>query len=164
MDALRQGPIQAYFPLVLSGAPRHHALVNTASQNLAHHLGVLQQKLEQGKDYEQALYYFLEEFAGDEKFVRQGEPEEALHVLGAISHVASKALGENPPLQQGRAFRLPEFRFIHGNAAVSGRVVLFFYFEAVDTGLMALIPGVKGGTEIARFRLRGDLAGNPKHN
>jgi hypothetical protein len=47
---------------------------------------------------------------------------------------------------------------------VSGRVVLFFYFEAVDTGLMALIPGTKGGTEIARFRLTGGLAGNPKHN
>jgi hypothetical protein len=29
---------------------------------------------------------------------------------------------------------------------------------------MALIPGVKGGTEVARFRVTGDLAGNPKHN
>ena len=29
---------------------------------------------------------------------------------------------------------------------------------------MALIPGVKGGTEVARFRVTGDLAVNPKHN
>jgi hypothetical protein len=138
--------------------------VNTASENLAHHLGVLQQKLEQGKDYEQALYYFLEEFAGDAKFVQRCEPEEALHIMGALSHVAANALGKSAELEQSRAFRLAEFRFVHGNAAVSGRVVLFFYFEAVDTGLMALIPGTKGGTEIARFRLTGGLAGNPKHN
>jgi hypothetical protein len=38
------------------------------------------------------------------------------------------------------------------------------YFESVDTGLMALIPGVKGGTEVARFRLAGPAVGNPKHN
>jgi len=138
--------------------------VNTASENLAHHLGVLQQKLQQGTDYEQALYYFLEEFAGDAKFVQQCEPEEALHIMAALGHVATNSLGKEATLEQRRAFRLAEFRFIHGNAAVAGRVVLFFYFEAVDTGLMALIPGVKGGTEIARFRLTGGLAGNPKHN
>jgi hypothetical protein len=84
--------------------------------------------------------------------------------MGALSHVAANALGKSAELEQSRAFRLAEFRFVHGNAAVSGRVVLFFYFEAVDTGLMALIPGTKGGTEIARFRLTGGLAGNPKHN
>ena len=43
-------------------------------------------------------------------------------------------------------------------------MLLFFYFESVDTGLMALIPGVTGGTEVARFRVTGDLAANPKHN
>ena len=37
-------------------------------------------------------------------------------------------------------------------------------FKTVDTELMALIPGVKGGTEVARFRLAGPAAGNPKHN
>ena len=47
---------------------------------------------------------------------------------------------------------------------MAGRVLLFFYFESLDTGLMALIPGVKGGTEIARFRVTGDLASNPRHN
>ena len=164
MDAWRQRFIQAYFRLVVPRVSRHDARVNTASANLGHHLGLLQQKLEQGKDFEQALYYFLDEFAGDEKFVKQSEPEEARHVLGAIAHVAGKALGQDAAIQESRAFRLAEFGFIHGNAAVAGRVVLFFYFEAVDTGLMALIPGVKGGTEIARFRLTGDLAGNPKHN
>ncbi len=138
--------------------------MNTASQDLQRHVGVLQQKLQEGADYEQALYYFLEEFAGDAKFVQQCEPDEALHLMAALGHVAANALGQRAMLEQPRAFRLPQFGFFHGNAAVAGRVVLFFYFEAIDTGLMALIPGVKGGTEVARFRLTGGLAGNPKHN
>jgi hypothetical protein len=138
--------------------------VNTASQNLAHHLGLLQQKLQHATDYEQALYYFLEEFAGDAKFIEQCDPEEALHLKAALGHVAGKALGTPAELQQSHVFRLQQFGFTHGNAAVAGRVLLFFYFDAVDTGLMALIPGVKGETDVSRFRLTGNLAGNPKHN
>ncbi len=138
--------------------------MNTASQDLAHHLGILQQKLQHATDYEQALYYFLEEFAGDEKFIGQCYPEEALHLKGALTHVAGKTLGAPATLEQARVFRLAEFRFTHGNAAVAGRVLLFFYFDTLDTGLMALIPGVKGDTDVSRFRLTGNLAGNPNHN
>jgi|SRR6266850_3704651 len=138
--------------------------MNTASQNPEHHLGVLKQKLEHATDYEQALYYFLDEFAGDAKFMEQCEPEQALHLQIAVTKVASKALGTNVAIGQPRVFRWPKFGFYHGNAAVAGRVALFFYFDSIDTGLMALIPGVKGGTEIARFRLTGGLAADPKHN
>ncbi|PYJ07007.1 MAG: hypothetical protein DME25_04875 [Verrucomicrobia bacterium] len=138
--------------------------MNTASQNLAHHLGVLREKLLHATDYEQALYYFLEEFAGDAKFIQQCQPEEALHLLATLTHVAGEALGQKATLEQSRVLRLAEFGFTHGNAAVAGRVVLFFYFEALNTGIMALIPGARGGTEVARFRLTGGLAGNPKHN
>ncbi len=138
--------------------------MNTASQNLAHHLGILQQKLEEGTDYEQALYYFLDEFAGDAKFMQQCEPEEALHLRTVVGHVAGKAIGKAVEINEARIFRLPKFGFCHGNAAIGARVAIFFYFDAVDTGLMALIPGVKGATEVARFRLTGGLAADPKHN
>ena len=138
--------------------------MNTASQDLPRHLDLLQQKLQHATDYELALAYFLEEFAGDAKFIQQCEPDQALHLMAVLGHVAAKALGTPATLEQFRAFGLPRTGFYHGNAAVAGRVLLFFYFESVDTGLMALIPGVKGGTEIARFRVTGDLAANPKHN
>ena len=137
--------------------------MNTASQDLPRHLGVLQQKLQHATDYEQALYYFLEEFAGDESFMRQSEPDESLHLVAALTHVAGKALGKMVTLENSRVFRLAQFRFSHGNAAADGRVVLFFYFDAVDTGLMAMIPGMRGETEIVRFRSTGGLS-NPKHN
>ncbi len=138
--------------------------MNTASQNLAHHFGILREKLQHATDYEQALYYFLEEFAGDEPFIRQCEPEEALNLVGVLTHVAGQTLGKPAVLDNRRILRLAQFKFTHGNAVVAGRVLLFFYFESEDTGLMALIPGVRGGTELARFRLTGAVAGNPKHN
>ena len=138
--------------------------MNTASQNLPHHLGVLQQKLQHATDYELALAYFLEEFAGDAQFIRQCEPDQALHLMAVLGHVAAKALEQPATLEQFRAFCLPQTGFYYGNAVVAGRVLLFFCFESVDTGLMALIPGVKGGTEVARFRLTRNLASNPKHN
>src|SRR6266404_4346365 len=138
--------------------------MNTASQDLEHHLGVLREKLQHATAYEQALHYFLEEFAGDAKFMGQCEPEEAFNLVGVLTHVAGKALGSPAPLEQTRILRLAQFRFTHGSAAVAGRVLLFLYFEEADTGLMALIPGVRGGTEVARFRLTGAIAANPKHN
>lgn len=138
--------------------------MNKASQNLAQHLGVLREKLQHPTDYEEALYYFLEEFAGDEVFIHQCEPEEALNLVSALTSVAGKTLGQPSALEQKRILRLPQFGLTHGNAAVLGRVLLFFYFEKEDTGLMALIPGNRGGADVARFRLTGALAANPKHN
>jgi len=138
--------------------------VNTASQDLPRHLGVLQEKVQHATDYEQALYYFLEEFAGDAAFMQQCEPEESLHLVAALTQVVGKTLGKEITLESPRVFRLAQFRFSHGNAAADGRVVLFFYFDAVDTGILALIPGIRGEAEIARFRLPGGLAANPKDN
>lgn len=51
----------------------------------------------------------------------------------------------------------------HGNAQVDGRIVLFFYFQDGDTGMMMLIPGVRGEGDVARFHLTGGLT-DPQKN
>ena len=137
--------------------------MNTASQNLPHHLGVLRERMLHPTDYEQAVNYFLEEFAGDVKFLRQSEPDAAPHLLAVLAHVASKALGRQVEFDDSKTFRLGEHRFYHGNAAVAGRALLFFYFEEADTGIAALIPGVRGAMEVGRFRLTGGLP-DPRKN
>ena len=48
--------------------------MNAASQDLAHRLEVLQQKLQHATDYKLALACFLEEFAGDARFIRLNRP------------------------------------------------------------------------------------------
>ncbi|MGA2788760.1 MAG: hypothetical protein ABSF60_14665 [Verrucomicrobiota bacterium] len=137
--------------------------MNTASQNLPYHLGVLRERMLHPTDYELALHYFLEEFAGDEKFLSASEPDDAPHLLAVLAHVAGKALGEKVALDEAKLFLLREHRFYHGNAAVAGRVLLCFYFQEADKGIAALIPGIHGAMEVARFHLTAGLA-DPRKN
>ncbi len=45
----------------------------------------------------------------------------------------------------------------------NGRIALFFYFDDADTGLLMLIPGIRGQMEVARFHLKGGLP-DPRWN
>ena len=50
--------------------------MNSASQNFPHHLGILRERMLHPTDYETAVNYFLEEFAGDNAFIRESDPEQ----------------------------------------------------------------------------------------
>ena len=137
--------------------------MNSASQDFPHHLGVLRQRMLHPTDYEQAVYYFLEEFAGDTEFVRASDKEQMPHLVNVLAHVVSKAIGKTVKLDESLVSYLREHRFVHGNALADGRVVLFFYFEEADTGMAMIIPGVRGQGDVARFHLTGGLT-DPQKN
>ena len=137
--------------------------MNSASQNFPHHLGVLRERMLHPTDYELAVNYFLEEFAGDAEFVRASDREPMPHLVTVLSHVVSKALDKSVELEGVLVSYLREHRFVHGNARADGRIVLFFYFQEADAGMMMLIPGVRGQGEVARFRLTGGLT-DPQKN
>src|SRR5438876_11099550 len=131
--------------------------MNSASQNFPHHLSVLRERMLHPTAYETAVGYFLEEFAGDTAFVRASDPEHMPHLVSVLGSVVSKAVGGAVGLENALVSYLRAHRFVHGNARAAGRVVLFFYFEKADTGIVMLIPGVRGEMEIARFKLAGGL-------
>jgi hypothetical protein len=137
--------------------------MNTASQNFPLHLGILRGRMLHPTDYELAVNYFLEKFGGDVRFIEQSEPDDAPGLVAVLAQVASRALGRRVAFDQARASLLREHRFHHGNATVEGRVLLFFYFQEADTGIAALIPGVRGAMEVARFRLPSGLP-DPRKN
>ena len=137
--------------------------MNSASQNFPHHLSVLRERMLHPTDYETAVSYFLEEFAGDSAFVRASDVEKMPHLVSVLQSVVAKALGNSVALEGALISCLRAHKFVHGNARVAGRIVLFFYFEEADTGLLMLIPGVRGEMEIARFKLAGGLI-NPLNN
>jgi hypothetical protein len=137
--------------------------MNSASQNFPHHLGMLRSRMLHPTDYEEAVKYFLEEFAGDTAFVRASDPEQMPNLVAVLSLVVSKAIGHRVEVENPLQSYLREHRFVHGNAQADGRVVLFFYFEDADTGLVMLVPGIRGQMEIARFRLQGGLP-DPRWN
>jgi len=137
--------------------------MNSASQNFPYHLSVLRERMLHPTAYETAVSYFLEEFAGDTAFVRASDPEQMPHLVSVLGNVVSKAVGETVELESALVSYLRAHRFVHGNARTAGRVVLFFYFEEADTGMVMLIPGVRGEMVIGRFKLAGGLI-NPLHN
>lgn len=137
--------------------------MNSASQDFPQHLGVLRERMMHPTDYEQAVYYFLEEFAGDKAFVSASDRESMPHLVVVLEGVVSKALGRNVKLEGALVSHLREHRFVHGNAQADGRIVLFFYFQEADTGMVMIIPGVRGEGEMARFHLTGGLP-DPQQN
>src|SRR4051812_36945276 len=131
--------------------------MNSASKDFPRHLNALREKLLHPTDYEAAVYYFLQEFAGDKEFVRASDPEKMPNLVTVLGDVISKALGQATKLTGVLVSYLRDYKFVHGNAQADGRIVLFFYFEEADTGMIMLIPGIRGEGDVLRFRLTGGL-------
>ena len=137
--------------------------MNSASQDFPLHLGVLRERMLHPTAYDTAVSYFLEEFAGDGAFVRASDPEKMPHLVSVLESVVAKAVGSGVKLEGALVSYLRAHRFVHGNAQAAGRVVIFFYFEEADTGMVMIIPGIRGDAEIARFKMAGGLI-NPLSN
>jgi hypothetical protein len=137
--------------------------MNSASQDFPHHLSVLRERLLHPEHYERAVHYFLEEFAGDGGFVRASDPAPRPHLVAVLGRVVSQIIGRRVELEGALVSYLGAHQFVHGNARADGRIVLFFYFEANDTGMLMLIPGVQGEGDMARFHLTGGLS-DPQKN
>ena len=133
--------------------------MNNASQDLPHHVGLLREQIQHPSDFERAMFYFLEEFAGDAVFIQQSLPADVPHLAMIVAHVATKALGNDAQLGQARVFHVPEHRFYHGSAPVADMVALFLYFEDLDMGIVAFMMIGGGNTQVARFRMNGALRG-----
>ena len=114
-------------------------------------------------DYEGAVHYFLEEFAGDAAFVTASNPEQMPQLVAVLGQVLSKMIGDRVELETPLVSHLREHRFVHGNARTNGRIVLFFYFQDEDKGMLMLIPGVRNEGEVARFQMSGGLP-DPQRN
>ena len=137
--------------------------MNSASQDFPFHLGALRERMLHPTDCETAVSYFLEEFAGDGAFVRASDPEKMPHLVSVLTSVVAKAVGNEVELEGALVSYLRAHRFVHGNARAGARIVIFFYFEEADTGMLMLIPGIRGEAEIARFKMAGGLI-NPLSN
>jgi hypothetical protein len=137
--------------------------MNSASRDFPGHLAKLREQMLHPTDYEKAVYYFLEEFAGDQAFISASDVDSMPQLVAVLGRVASKAIGRAVEIEGALVSNLRAHKFVHGNAQVDGRIVLFFYFQDADTGMMMLIPGVRGEGDVARFHLTGGLT-DPQKN
>ena len=136
--------------------------MNTASQDYDKHLTILQEHMEHPTDYEKAVTYFLEEFAGDAKFVGESADAKIPQLNAVIAKVAGDAQGALPN-QPPRLFHLESHHFYHGNAQVGNSIVIICYLEKADVGVLAMMPGANGENQIGRFKL-GTALIKPENN
>ncbi len=132
--------------------------MNLASTNFEKYLADLRERLLHPTDYELAVTFFLEEFAGDLEFIRRSEAEAAPALTAILGRIVSQMLPDSTErLAHPAVFRLSGHPFIHGNAVISQRALVFVFFPEVNTGVAALIPGAQGAMEVARFKTPGGV-------
>lgn len=138
--------------------------MNSASQDLPKHLAELRTRLTHPTDYEHAFSYFLEEFGGDKDFIAMGLVDKAPGLTAVMEKIATQALGKPVKIQQAHISRVPKAAFLHGSASLGDRAAIVFYFEEINTGLMAIMPGVRGQAEMARFKVPDFHPASPSQN
>ncbi len=131
--------------------------MNSASTNFKKYLTDLRERLLHPTDYEQAVTFFLEEFAGDLEFIKQSEAESAPALTAILLRIISQMLPGTDRLDQPAVFRLSGHSFIHGNAVVGRSALVFLFFPEINTGVAAIIPGAQGAMEVARFKTPGGV-------
>src|SRR3989442_15284660 len=106
--------------------------MNSASQNFAHHLAVLRERMLHPTDYELAVHYFLEEFAGDAAFVTASNPEQMPQLVAVLRDVLSQMIGDPGEFEGALGSPFRAQRVFHGNATGKGPSLFFFYFLDKD--------------------------------
>jgi len=86
--------------------------MNSASQDLPKHLAELRARMLHPTDYEKAVHYFLEEFAGDEAFVRASDVDSMPHLVAVLERVAAGAIGRTVKLEHALVSCLRAHRFV----------------------------------------------------
>jgi hypothetical protein len=131
--------------------------MNLASTNLPHHLNILRERATKGSDYEKAMHYFLEEFAGDEKFILDGQADDAHPLQELVTHAVSQARNKKVEVKATRIFSIPDHQFHHGSLVLpENEMILFFYFSDCQTGILSLITDMSL-MQVMRFQNANNL-------
>lgn len=116
-------------------------------------LPALKVKLVTAKNFLDVFNYFFDHFGENEDFMGLGEPKPHPLLEEVLVHTARQVI-QSPVIIVRNAFfiHLPEQHFIHGACLFNAHLANFFYFEDIDTGMLALAPSPLGKeTQIARF-------------
>lgn len=126
---------------------------NVPSASLDQHLSKLRERMLHPVAYEKALDYFLSVVANDPDLSQRSLRADSLGLQVMLGSVLSQLLGPGTKLSGLLLLHVPGHDFDHGGATVGGRFMAFCYCRRLNVGIMGLIPGLAGQTEVIRFRL-----------
>jgi len=101
--------------------------------------------------------YFVENFGGNDEFLRLGVETRRPQIVHRVTEIAGSIFQDRAlSPQRSRTVRILEGHFTHGSLIFQEQVATFFYFEEIDSGLAAFLvpPFASEKRELARFSLR----------
>lgn len=101
-------------------------------------LAALKTTLKESPKFMDAWTQFHDEVASDPRFIEDAQPIENERMEGVLSTVLAKVVGQNNKISDASFFYMPEHGFWHGPCNFGTKMVIFFYFEDIDMGLMGI--------------------------
>jgi hypothetical protein len=115
-------------------------------------LATLKSRLVGDKSFSGVWDYFLTNFAENPAFMAEGARTEISFLQGLLQVVAGQLFPGGAELDNLLTIRLGEHGFVHGGCTVNGRLLNFFYFEDIQTGMLAVVMGFSPpDTKMVRF-------------
>lgn len=119
---------------------------------LPQRLRLLRERLVSAKDFRDPWNYFHDKLVVDRNFMRAGAPEPNPDLEKVLAAAAQAYFQKQVPVAHFAALYLAEHSFWHGTASFERRQGIFFYFNDIDAGLVAIDSGPKF-TAFLRFSL-----------
>jgi hypothetical protein len=114
--------------------------------NNLHLLETLKEKLISGADFAEIMNYFFDHFAENHEFMKLGRVQHSNLVETITAQAAASALGKDTVvIREMRIVRLPRQKFCHGPCFIDGHIATLFFFEDIQTGMLAIALSAKGG-------------------
>lgn len=126
-----------------------------------HLLETLKEKLVNSDDFSVVMHYFFDHFAENRAFMQLGRTQHSGLVETLATTAASSVLGERAVLRQFRLIYLPKQKFYHGPCFVNGHIATLFFFEEIQTGMMAIAMATDIG-EMRYIRITAMSVQTPK--
>ncbi|MGO8672088.1 MAG: hypothetical protein ACLQVD_12060 [Capsulimonadaceae bacterium] len=127
-------------------------------------LTTLKMKVIAENNFDPIWSYFMDEFAENDEFLKRGGPlRDANHPIHKlVASTAATVIELNGLKKRGKQVAggvmpvyIPEDRFIHGGMLLHGYLVIFFYFEDIEVGML-MLDSRDGYTRMARLTVRPD--------
>lgn len=116
-------------------------------------LPTLKLKLVTATEFSDVLNYFFDHFGENEEFMGLGKADRHPLLEEVLAHSA-RAVLQTSLIVMKNVFiiHVPGYHFVHGAFQVNGNLANFFYFEDIDTGMMAMTPSpTSNETRFIRF-------------
>lgn len=119
-------------------------------------LSELKVKLVTTRDFHATFNYFFDHFGENHDFMGTGTPKYNERLQQVLATCAQPILKQSViKMVNIKMIYVEEQKFYHGAAMINHMMANFFYFEDIDSGLIALAPSsLQGETIIVRFSLQ----------